>query len=44
MHGSGINVPENVDQIQSILPHLPRDGATIRVFLKDALNTNHLIC
>jgi len=37
MHGSVINVPENVDQIQSILPHLSHDGATIRVFLKICL-------
>jgi len=44
MHGSVINVPTNVDQIQSILPHLPHDGATIGVFFqKYALNTNHLI-
>jgi hypothetical protein len=44
MHGSVINVPTNVDQIQSILPHLPHDGATIGVFFNDILNTNHLIC
>jgi hypothetical protein len=37
MHGSVINVPTNVDQIQSILPHLPHDGATIGVFLKICL-------
>jgi hypothetical protein len=37
MHGSVINVPENVDQIQSILPHLSHDGAIIRVFLKRCL-------
>jgi hypothetical protein len=34
MHGSVINVFINVDQIQSILPHLPHDGATICVFFK----------
>jgi hypothetical protein len=45
MHGSVINVPTNVDQTQSILSHLPHDGATIGVcFLKDVLNTNHFIC
>ncbi len=32
MHGIVINVPTNVDQIQSIFPHLPRDNATICVF------------
>ncbi len=34
MHGNVINVPANVDQIQSILPHLPHDDVTIGVFLK----------
>jgi hypothetical protein len=34
MHGNVINVPTNVDQTQSILPHLPHDGATIGVFFK----------
>jgi hypothetical protein len=34
MHGSVINVLANLDQIQSILPHLSHDGATIGVFLK----------
>jgi hypothetical protein len=34
MHGSVINVLINMDQIRSILPHLPHDGATICVFLK----------
>jgi len=34
IHGNVINVPTNVDQTQSILPHLPHDGATIGVFLK----------
>jgi hypothetical protein len=34
MHGNVINVPANVDKIQSILPHLPHDGATIGVFFK----------
>jgi hypothetical protein len=34
MHGSVINVLANVDQIQSILPHLPHDSATIGVFIK----------
>jgi hypothetical protein len=32
MHDNVINVATNVDQIQSILPHLPHDGATIVVF------------
>jgi hypothetical protein len=34
MHGNVINVPANVDQIQSILPYLPHDGAIIGVFKK----------
>jgi hypothetical protein len=34
MHGSVINVLANVNQIQSILPCLQHDGATICVFLK----------
>jgi len=34
MHGNVINVPTNVNQTQSILPHLPHDDATIGVFLK----------
>jgi hypothetical protein len=34
MHGNVINILANVDQTQSILPHLPHDGATIGVFLK----------
>jgi hypothetical protein len=34
MHGSVFNVPVNVDQIQSILPRLPHDGAIIGVFRK----------
>jgi hypothetical protein len=34
MHGNVINVPANVDQTKSILPHLSHDGATICVFLK----------
>ncbi len=29
MHGNVINVHANVNQDQSILPHLPRDGITI---------------
>jgi hypothetical protein len=33
MHGSVINVLANVDQTQSILPHLSHDDATIGVFL-----------
>jgi hypothetical protein len=37
MHGSVINVFANVDQTQSILPHLPHDGATICVFFKRRL-------
>ncbi len=34
MHGGVIIVLANVDQIQSILSHLPRDGAIKGVFLK----------
>jgi hypothetical protein len=34
MHGSVINVLANVDQTQSILPHLPHDGVTTGVFIK----------
>jgi hypothetical protein len=34
MHGSVINVLANVNKIQSILPCLPPDGATIGVFFK----------
>jgi hypothetical protein len=34
MHGSVINIPTNVDQIQSILLGLPHDGAIIGMFLK----------
>jgi hypothetical protein len=34
MHGSVIDVPTNVDQIQSILSHLPYDGAIVGVLLK----------
>jgi len=34
MHGSVINVPANVGQTQSILSHLPHDGAIIGVLLK----------
>ncbi len=34
MYGSVIDVHANVNQIQSILPHLPHDGATIGVFFK----------
>jgi hypothetical protein len=34
MHGNVINVPTNLDKIQSILPCLPHDGAIICVFLK----------
>jgi hypothetical protein len=34
MHGNVINVLANVIQTQSILPHLPHDGAKINVFLK----------
>jgi hypothetical protein len=32
MHSNVINVPIDVDQIQSILPHLSHDGVTINVF------------
>jgi hypothetical protein len=42
MHGSVINVLANVDHTQSILSHLPHDGATIGVFLKRCLDTNLL--
>jgi hypothetical protein len=34
MHGNVIHVPINVDQTQSILPHLSNDGVTISVFFK----------
>ncbi len=34
MHGIVINIPTNVDQIQSIVPCLPHDGATIVVCFK----------
>jgi hypothetical protein len=34
MHENVINVLANVDWIQSTLPHLPHDDATIGVFLK----------
>jgi hypothetical protein len=34
MHGNVINVPINVDQTQSILPHLAHDGVIISVFFK----------
>jgi hypothetical protein len=34
MHCDVINVPINVDQIQSILPHLSHDGVIISVFFK----------
>jgi hypothetical protein len=34
MHDSVINILTNVNQTQSILSHLPHDGATIGVFLK----------
>jgi len=34
MHGSVVNVLANVNKIQSILPYLPHDGATIGVFFK----------
>ncbi len=34
IHGNAINVLANVNQIQSILPHLPNDDVTIHVFLK----------
>jgi hypothetical protein len=34
MHDGVINVFESVDQTQSILSHLPRNDATIGVFLK----------
>jgi hypothetical protein len=34
MHGTVINVFTIVDQIQSILSHLPHDGATIGVLFK----------
>jgi hypothetical protein len=34
MHGNVINTFANVDQTQSILPHLPHDAATIGLFIK----------
>jgi hypothetical protein len=34
MHSNVINVPINVDKIQSILPHLSHDGVTISLFFK----------
>jgi hypothetical protein len=34
MHGSVNNVLVNMNQIQSILPCLPHESATIGVFLK----------
>jgi hypothetical protein len=34
MHGSVINVPTNVDKIQSTLSRLPHNGATRGVFHK----------
>jgi hypothetical protein len=37
MHDSVINIFESVDQTQSILSHLPHDGAKIGVFLKRRL-------
>jgi hypothetical protein len=44
MHGNVINVPANVDQIQSILSHLLHDGATICVFFKWRLEYKSFIC
>jgi len=44
MHGSVINVPTNVDQTQSILPHLPHGGVTQCVFLKQCLEYKSFIC
>jgi len=37
MHGSVINVPTNVNQIQSILPHLPHDDTIINMFFEQHL-------
>jgi hypothetical protein len=37
MHGSVINVLTNVDQIQSILPHLPHDDTIIDMFFEQHL-------
>jgi len=37
MHGNVINVPTNVDQIQSILPHLPHDDTIINMFFEQHL-------
>jgi hypothetical protein len=42
MHGSVINVPTNVNQIQSILPCSPHDGATIGMFFKKCLEYKSL--
>ena len=37
LHGSIINVPTNIDQIQSLLPRLPKDELTIGMLLKRRL-------
>jgi hypothetical protein len=37
MHGNVINVLANVNQTQSILPCLPHDDVTIKVFFKQHL-------
>jgi hypothetical protein len=37
LHGSIINVPTNIDQTQSLLPRLPKDGTTIGILLKRRL-------
>ena len=37
LHGSIINVPANIDQIQSLLPRLPEDQSTIGILLKCCL-------
>jgi len=42
MHGSVVNVLANVNKIQSILPYLPHDGATIGVFFKWCLKYKSL--
>jgi hypothetical protein len=42
MHGNVIHVPINVDQTQSILPHLSNDGVTISVFFKWCLEYKSL--
>jgi hypothetical protein len=37
LHGCIINMPANIDRTQSLLPHLPGDGTTIGMLLKECL-------